>query len=115
MTVDEYLAAVDNLARRCRDDGLSPHEVIDNPAGDAALVAAAVAFRRLMLTDQDRTDIRPYLEIGHFRWGNEDERLASFALCFATQDRLRLLHWKCLCEPYDRGQPLFRGSPSLFS
>jgi hypothetical protein len=66
----------------------------------------------LSISDEEHVD--GFLEFGFFQDGDEKRRKAGYAFGFDVLEEMQRLGLLRLCDPYDRNDALFHGSPKLW-
>lgn len=113
-TLDEYERALEVFASRyiLQDDGAFEMFVVS--LMDDVEAEACLDFRGRLATDSELDEAGPKLQMGFFHQAPADRQLLWWLFyddLAALEVRLR---YRRLCAPYEKTQPLFAGSPSLF-
>jgi hypothetical protein len=115
MEIEDYLIAVNGIARRCFDQEQSVHENLERMRLENPLTYTKLLhFRHDFMSPPDVQCAEAYLPIGWFRDLPDAQRPAAFILCFDIESEYARFDVATRFQRYARTQPLFQPIPSLF-
>lgn len=114
MSIDEYYQALEELASKCLESGLSTHAFLEKIIeSNKAVFDKLISFRKSFIGAKDHDEVKGYLTIGFFRRYLGIERTTCFIICFEIEEISSKKSWKQRCEIYKDSQPLFTRAPKL--
>ena len=114
LSLDAYSDAVRAFAATALTQGDDQLELFVNAlVGDPA-AEACVDLRDFLATDEEKSAVSAYLEIGYFRTAPPERRLAWWLFFFEIGDAYQNIGLERHCEPYRLDQPL-SGAPRCCS